>query len=180
LFFEHEIMKVAAGAVESCSAAPRYDLARELLREFGSLRFPAHGWSMIPTIWPGETVMVEAVETPQLEVGEIVLTESQGALRAHRLVAKPDTSDNQTWITKGDTMPVNDSPVFEKEILGRVSHVVREGKCIAVPRQRSKLNLLAAQIMRRSFPVARALLYLRNRWRGDIQVPQKSILPCQN
>jgi len=172
-------MNAAANDVDTCSAAPRCELVCELLREFGSLCFPASGWSMIPTIWPGETVVVEPVRTSQLEIGEILLTEWQGALRAHRVVDKSKNSAVRTWTTKGDAMRVNDSPVREKDILGRVSHVLRGGERMAIPRQRSKVNRLAAKIISWSFPAARALMYLRNRWR-DGRVSQESILPCQS
>jgi hypothetical protein len=173
-------MNAAASAVDSRSAAPRCELVCELLREFGSLRFTASGWSMIPTIWPRETVVVEPVRTSQLEIGEIVLTQWQGALRAHRVVAKPKNSTDRDWITKGDAMRVNDTPMRESDILGRVSHLVRGGESVAIPRRRSKVNRLAGKIISRSFPAARALMYLRNRSRQDGQVLQKSILPCQS
>ena len=38
------------------------ELAAEVLRSFGTLRFAATGWSMLPSVWPGETLVVDRIE----------------------------------------------------------------------------------------------------------------------
>ena len=42
------------------------ELAAEVLRSFGTLRFAATGWSMLPSVWPGETLVVERVQPDEV------------------------------------------------------------------------------------------------------------------
>ncbi len=72
-------------------------------------------------------------------------------------------------------MPAPDRPVNESELLGRVAYLIRAGKRIAVPAELSVLQRLAAKIVRRSVPAARALVYL-HRMR---QSPEEAVLPCR-
>ena len=70
------------------AAAVKCDLASEVLRSFGTLRFAATGWSMLPTIWPGDTLVVERINLDQIQVGEVVLVGRDSRLCAHRLVSQ--------------------------------------------------------------------------------------------
>lgn len=156
------------------------DLAGEVLRSFGSLRFAATGWSMLPTIWPGDTLVVERVTSERVSVGDVVLVGRDGRLCAHRLVSRETNSGNSQWITRGDSMPGPDQPVAESELLGRVAYLIRAGRLIQVP---AKLNLgerLTARIVRRSVPAARALVFLHRMVRiPKRSAAEESVLPCQ-
>jgi hypothetical protein len=146
------------------AAAVKCELAGEVLRSFGSLRFAATGWSMLPTIWPGDTLVVERAGGDQVRVGEVVLVGRDGRLCAHRIVSRAKDSGNlhgiPYLITQGDAMPAPDRPVMESELLGRVSYLMRAGKRIAVPAELSVAARLTAKIVRRSFLAARGLVYL--------------------
>jgi len=72
-------------------------------------------------------------------------------------------------------MSAPDRPVSENELLGRVTSVIRAGKLIALPAEMSVAAKLIAQIVRRSVPAARALVYLH----GMIQSPGEAAHPCQ-
>jgi signal peptidase I len=157
------------------AAAVKCDLAAEALRSFGSLRFAATGWSMLPAIWPGDTLVVERVSRDQVQVGEVVLVGRDGRLCAHRVVSRAESSGSPQWITQGDAMPAPDRPVIETELLGRVSHLIRAGNCIAVAAELSVVGKLMAKIVRRCFPAARALVYLHRL----VQASEESVLPCQ-
>ena len=91
------------------TTAMKCELAAEVLRSFGSLRFVATGWSMLPSLWPGETLVVEGVgegkDQDRVCVGDIVLVRREGGLCAHRVVAVVGTSENPRWITQGDALP---------------------------------------------------------------------------
>lgn len=153
------------------SAAVKCELAAEVLRSFGSLRFSATGWSMLPTIWPGDTLMVERAAPPEIRVGEVVLVGRDGRLCAHRVVAKPDRS-GKTWVTRGDAMSAPDRPALESEVLGRVAYLIRAGRLIAMPSELSMVRNLTAKIVQHSVPAARALVFMQRM----TQPSEKSIL----
>jgi hypothetical protein len=172
-------MKRADGALDAAHAL-KCELACEVLRSFGNLCFSATGWSMLPTLWPGDTLVVDRVTRDLIKVGDVVLVGRDGRLCAHRVVAVAGDSRNPHWLTQGDAMLAPDRPVNENELLGRVAYVIRAGRLKAVPSQLSVAERLTAEIVRRSVPAARALVYLHRM----IQTPQKpspqeSILPCQ-
>jgi hypothetical protein len=147
-------------------SALKCELAAEVLRSFGELRFAATGWSMLPSIWPGETLVVERIDREQVQIGDVVLVQRDGRLCAHRLVWLTEGSNNPRWITQGDALPVSDRPVVESELLGRVAYLIRDGKCIPVPAELSVTQKLLAGIVRHSVPAARALVYLNRKRRS--------------
>jgi signal peptidase I len=178
--------------VESASAdaaAVKCELAGEVLRSFGNLRFEATGWSMLPSVWPGDTLMVDRVSGDQVHVGDVVLVGRDGRLCAHRVVSRSENKENPIWITQGDAMAAPDRPVTESELLGRVSYLVRAGRLIAVRPELSAVERLTAKIVGQSVPAARALVYLYHVNRRVIQTSarsapkkpsaEKSVLPCQ-
>jgi signal peptidase I len=167
-------MKRAHSAADAETTA-KCELAGEVLRSFGRLRFAATGWSMLPSVWPGETLVVERVSPDQVHIGDVVLVGREGKLCAHRVIDTGADPENPRWITQGDAMPAPDRPVAGNELLGRVAYLIRAGKVVAVPARLSVVEGLIANIVRRSVPAARALVYL-NRMR---QAPEKSALPCQ-
>ncbi len=163
------------GAPTETATAVKCDLAGEVLRSFGSLRFAATGWSMLPAIWPGDTLVVERVRLNQAQVGDVVLVGRGGRLCAHRVVSVAEDCKNPHCITQGDAMPAPDRPVNDGELLGRVAYLIRAGKCITVPAELSVLQRLAAKIVRCSVPAARALVYLHRMG----QSPEEAVLPCR-
>ncbi len=174
--------------VDSASAdasAVKCDLAGEVLRSFGNLRFEATGWSMLPSVWPGDTLMVERVSGDQVRIGDVVRVGRDGRLCAHRVVSRVEEKENPIWITQGDAMAIPDRPVNESELLGRVSYLIRAGRLIAVRAELSAVERLTAKIVGRSVPVARALVYLHRviqtsaRSAPEKPAAEKSVLPCQ-
>jgi hypothetical protein len=172
------------------AAAVKCELAGEVLRSFGNLRFEATGWSMLPSVWPGDTLMVDRVSGDQVRIGDVVLVGRDGRLCAHRVISKSvapgaEDKENQILLTQGDAMASPDLPVNESELLGRVSYLIRAGRLIAVHRELSAVERLTAKIVGRSVPAARALVYLHRRIqtsaRSAPEKPsaEKSVLPCQ-
>jgi signal peptidase I len=176
-------MTQADSAPADSVTAVKCELAGEVLRSFGKLCFAATGWSMLPAIWPGDTLAVERVGHDQFHVGDVVLTGREGRLCAHRVVARAENSGNPHWITQGDAMTAPDHPVSESELLGRVAYVIRKGRLVAVPARLSVIQYLLARTVRRSVPAARALVYLHNyldvHQRQAMPAPEKSVSPCQ-
>jgi hypothetical protein len=155
----------AAGSTLKC------ELAAEALLSFGTLRFAATGWSMLPSVWPGETLVVERVRPDEVRIGDLVLAVREGRFCAHRVVRTAGDSQNPQWITQGDALPVPDPPVGGNELLGRVAYLIRAGKLVAVPTELNAIERLTAKIVRRSVPAARALVYLHRRM---VQTSEKS------
>ncbi|HET9399439.1 MAG TPA: S24/S26 family peptidase [Candidatus Acidoferrales bacterium] len=82
---------------------------------------------MIPAIWPGDLLHVEAVRIGKLSAGDVILFRRGSRLFAHRLLATPADSDGSCVSTKGDALPSVDPPSSTREILGRVASIVAEG-----------------------------------------------------
>ncbi len=158
--------------------ALKCELAADVVRTFGSLRFAATGWSMLPSVWPGETLLVDRVAPDQVRIGDVVLVGREGRLCAHRVVGTAGDSQNPRWITQGDALPVPDPPVAANELLGRIAYSIRAGERVAVPAELSGLAKMIAKIVRRSFLAARALVYFHCLVRG-VWGPRESIHPCQ-
>jgi hypothetical protein len=153
-------MKHAGLSTSDAGSALKCELAAEVLRSFGTLRFAATGWSMLPSVWPGETLVVERVSQDQERIGDLVLVGREGRLCAHRVVDKVGVAESYQWITQGDALPVPDRPVAGNELLGRVTHLIRGGMLMTVPTELGVIDNVIAKVVRRSVPAARALLFL--------------------
>jgi len=172
-------MRQVDSAPADVAGAVKCDLAGEMLRSFGSLRFPATGWSMLPAVRPGDTLVVERVNPDQVRIGDVVVVGRDGRLCGHRVVSIAEDPENPQWITQGDALPVADRPVAGNELLGRVAYLIRAGKLIAVPAQLNVVERLISRIVRRSAPAARALVHLHRMVQTKAaQTPEKADLPC--
>jgi hypothetical protein len=163
-------MRQANTAQADTATALKCGLASEVLRSFGGLRFAATGWSMLPTVWPGDTLVIESVRQDQVRIGDLVLVGRDGRLCAHRVICTAGDPENSHWITQGDAMPAPDRPVIGSELLGRVAYLIRAGKLVAVPAELSVVRRLISKIVRHSVPAARALVYLHRM----VHIPAKS------
>jgi signal peptidase I len=174
------------------STAVKCELASEVLRSFGGLRFAATGWSMLPAIWPGDILVVERVGSDEVRVGEVVLVGRDGRLCAHRVVSRSESLPlmRHYLITQGDALAAPDRAVSEGELLGRVVYLIRAGERIAVPAKLSLVARLIARIIRHFFLAARALVYLQPvylRWvylhrvvkTSEKSGPEGLVSPCQ-
>jgi hypothetical protein len=181
-------MSQPASAPANVSDAVKCDLAGEGLRSFGTLRFAATGWSMLPTIFPGDILMVERIDEDQVNLGDVILASRDGWFCAHRVVAKSEDC-GPSWLTQGDAMAIPDRPVKPSEVLGRVAYVTRRGKRIALPAKLSVIESLIASLVRRSFFAARVLIYLHKVYlykidpneylASAVHTSKESITPCQ-
>jgi hypothetical protein len=161
--------------VSADALTAKCELAEDVLRFFGTLRFSATGWSMLPTVWSADTLVVERISSDRFGVGDIALVGRDGRLCAHRVVSLPQGSGDRFWITQGDAMTRPDRPVVEGELLGRVLEIIRSGKSIAVSAKLSVLERLCAQLVRRSLFAARVFIYMT----GKLRTQRESSFPCQ-
>jgi hypothetical protein len=133
---------------------------------------------MLPSLWPGDTLVVNRTTPDQVHVGDVVLVGREGRLCAHRLIGAAGDSQNPHWITQGDALPVPDRPVAKDELLGRVSYLIRAGKLIAVPAELNGIKRLTGKIVSRSVPAARALVYLHRMVHTPTKLAPEESLPC--
>ena len=75
-------------AIGRSAYALKCELAGEVLRSSGTLRLRAMGWSMLPTVWPGDTLVIERIHSDAVSEGDIVLFGRDRRVFAHRVVAK--------------------------------------------------------------------------------------------
>ena len=83
---------------------------------------------MLPTIWPGDTLVIEQASGDQVCAGDIVLFSSGRRFVAHRVVAIGDAFDGSSIRTQGDAVPYADSPLAASDIMGKVSLILRNGR----------------------------------------------------
>jgi len=80
-------LRQSDGTLTETASALKCALAEEVLRSFGPVRFPAIGRSMVPAVWPGDTLVVERVSPDQVGIGDVVVAARHGGLCAHRVIA---------------------------------------------------------------------------------------------
>jgi hypothetical protein len=155
--------------------ALKCELAAEVLRSSGALRLGVMGWSMLPTVWPGDTLVIERVGFEGVSEGDIVLFGRGRRLFAHRVVAKRGNLNHQVIHTQGDGMFRPDTPVKGADLMGKVSSILRNGKCLD-PKLANFSERVVAALVRRFDSVARLAVRLH----GMRPSRQEQIAPCQN
>ena len=114
------------------------DLAADVIRRFGTLRLRVNGFSMLPSIWPGDVVCVSGADRDAYRPGDVVLYSRKGRLFVHRLVEMA----GEAVVTRGDAMLDADPPVRAGNLLGRVVSIERGGRgCGRVVRQLLQVEL---------------------------------------
>ncbi len=168
-----------SSAPSPCSSSPKEvvacELAAEVVRTFGKVRFRAQGSSMLPAVWPGDILLVHRHDPCQVKPGDIVLFGRNGRLIAHRVVEVGSQESGvrsqeqlptphqhkpmPTLVTRGDRLDCNDAPVSSHELLGRVVSIQRGSRQLQ-PRQ-SIATRLASRILRQSEFATRVVVKLR-------------------
>ena len=160
-------MKLAAQALGDANAL-KCELAGEVLHSWGVLRLRVTGWSMLPTVMPGDTLVIERISAGTVSAGDIVLFVHDRRLFVHRVVTK--SLGENAILTCGDAMPIADSPVPGSNLLGKVSFIVRNGKCIEPARSPRFSDRAVSALVRRSTFAARVVVGVHG-MRSDRQSP---------
>ena len=103
-------------------------LAGDLLNSGCQTKIRALGMSMLPTIWPGDTVTLQSVSDGEVQVGDIVLVELNGRCLIHRITKSLPSG----WITRGDSVPQSDPLIARHQLLGKII-CIRRGPREFVP-----------------------------------------------
>lgn len=123
--------------------AHKLELAAEVLTSGHTLRLRAFGTSMLPSIWPGDILIIEPKTEREIGAGDIVLVARRNRFFIHRLIEKQDSR----WITRGDSLPHNDDPVNSFEVLGAVSLIHKNNRTIVANRRRPLFNRAIAWML---------------------------------
>jgi signal peptidase I len=159
-------MRHANASADGRENALKGELAGEILRRFGTLRLQVTGQSMLPSVWPGDVLLIKRCFFGEVSPGDIVLYARERRLFAHRVIGAGADLDERCLVTQGDASPTPDSPISAAEFLGRVSQIVRAGKCVEPASVLSFPNRLIANVARYSTIVARLFVY-RHVTRGN-------------
>lgn len=108
-----------------------YEIAGELLNDHHSLQFLTKGYSMFPTLLPGDKAVIEKCDPNDYQLGDIVVFKSRGILIGHRIIKRTQSSGGTVFTTRGDNSPATDKSIIEKEILGKIQSFTRDGKVIS-------------------------------------------------
>lgn len=108
----------------------REALAMEVLRHAGRLRLRVRGESMLPALWPGDIAEIEAASLADISAGDVVLALREGRFFLHRFLSR---RHNETFLTRGDSMPRPDPEFPSAALLGRLVKVERHGQKLPVP-----------------------------------------------
>ncbi len=138
----------------------KQELMLDVLRKYGSCRLQVSGTSMLPTLWPGDTVSIESRRLSELKLGDIVLYERRGRFFLHRLVALPAERFPGRLVTRGDSMPQADPAVRVESMLGVLATVRRGKDWRVVPGTMPRMSRVAAALLARSGGLVRLALYI--------------------
>ena len=118
-------------------------LVTDVARSFGEVRVKVTGASMIPAVWPGDVITVRSTSLVDLQPGQIVLHRREEKLIAHRVTRIHDN----LLITQGDSIPYEDPPVNEADMVGLVVGLLRNGHLMDL--KQSEWQRISALILRR-------------------------------
>jgi hypothetical protein len=161
--FDHDNRMLVAHALKC-------EMVKDVLRLFGAVRLGVTGFSMLPSVWPGDTLVILRRNMQEVAVGDIVLYCREARLFAHRVISGADSLGKSSVGVQGDALPAPADLVLRSEILGTVSQIIRNGKCIK-PSSRPKYHerLIGKRIWQ-SEALARVVVFIHSicssgRWR---------------
>jgi signal peptidase I len=100
-------------------------LISDVLQLSGTARVCVSGSSMLPSIRPGDILLLQRTELSEAAPGDIVLFAREDRLFAHRVISQDCKYGISCLVTCGDSLDKNDPPVFADELLGRVTSILR-------------------------------------------------------
>jgi signal peptidase I len=173
--FLEPIVDLALNAVN----ALKCELAGEVLRSSGKLRLRVTGWSMLPAVMPGDMLVIERVSSDAVFEGDIVLFGRDRRFFVHRVITKGQ-SQTEELVTRGDAMRTPDPPVPASDLMGRVSFIVRNGKCLRPSQSRRFPERAVAALVQRSTFAARVVVGVHGlRQASQVRSEVRSEVPSQ-
>jgi hypothetical protein len=78
---------------------------------------------MVPTIWPGDELVIQSA-AGRLRRGQVVAWQDNQRIFIHRVVETP--GDEGTILTRGDRLNASDPLFLPEQLIGVVTHVIRD------------------------------------------------------
>ena len=144
-------------------------LTEEVVRTFGTVRLRVFGTSMVPSILPGDLVLIHKASLNDISPGEVVMFLQKGRLFVHRVVdrkvvATTGRPEESCLITRGDRLRHEDPPVPESELLGRLVFIDRDNQKVELPAHEP--SRLIVRLLQSSDRVTYLYLWLAAGWRN--------------
>lgn len=136
--------------------------ANSIIQEFlangvFTLKVNAAGNSMSPMIKDKDSLVIRAIASKELRLGDIVVFQGGRRLCCHRLIMKYFRSSGYIFVTKSDRVFVTDKLFNEKKLIGKVS-------CIQKRRITLNLESIFWRMFNRAFGAQHLFMFLiRNR-----------------
>jgi hypothetical protein len=151
-------------------------MATEILRSSGRLRLRVTGWSMLPSVWPGDILEIQRISGQEISARDIVLFTRDRRLFAHRVVSAIQHRGGITILTEGDGMPQPDPVFSESELLGKVCSITRNGRSFEPNARLGMAQRGMAALVRRSATAARIITSMHSM----LHTPEESVITCRN
>ncbi len=102
------------------------------------------GYSMYPSLRPGDTILIRDVTIKDISSGDIVCIQKDDDYVAHRIVRIEREEKKTTFITKGDNIVTFDPPRYQTGgLIKRVVMIKRGKKGLITPRYGKMLAILS-------------------------------------
>jgi signal peptidase I len=155
------------------------ELAAQVLISSGKLRLGVMGWSMLPSIWPGDTLFFERMTGEAVAEGDIVLYRRDSRFIIHRVLGK--TAEDSMILTRGDALSQSDPLVKNHDVLGKVVFIVRDSKLIRPNKTLTFSSRALVALLQRSATANRVLIGVHGMLK-KLQPPNSHdrAVPCQS
>lgn len=131
----------------NCGTIEFLELSNKILSKGSCLRFRARGGSMHPFIRDGDVLKVEPAEVSEIKLGDVIFYRTGSRPVAHRVIRKVSENGKAFLVTKGDSSPSSDQPVYPEDLLGKIVAVERNGLDLRLDSRLARLiNLLWVRI----------------------------------
>lgn len=110
--------------------ARNIEIIKAVLESGHSVELPATGYSMFPTLKPGDKVVIKPLDKGEFpKPGQVVIYELNNVFVMHRLIEITEGSaGDQLFITRGDSGMEYDKPWQQQQVIGVVISYKRDGK----------------------------------------------------
>jgi hypothetical protein len=149
------------------------DLAAQALKFSGTLRLRAFGFSMLPSIWPGDILTIQAQGFEQCRADDVVLYTRHGYFFLHRVVAITGSGD--PLIFRGDWLQQFDPPVDGQQVLGKAVDIERRGRHFSVTHRPGIASRILAHALRNCSLLLRVVIAIRAHRPSPATMPKQQV-----
>jgi ATP-binding cassette subfamily B protein len=132
------------------------DLAEILIDNDHQLQLRMQGFSMFPTLQPGDKGLVQKCSASNIKAGDIIVVRKNQTFIAHRLIRIETHGKDTLYICRGDQNGFEDKPAGENEVVGKLVSFERKGRVTNI--NTPKMNVIRWKMM--NLP---GWMYLRNK-----------------